>query len=432
MPHTADRPTLSTGTDYDALAARFRPVFARIAEGAAERDRTRTLPVEPIRWLREAGFGSVRVPTDSGGSGASLPQLFRLLTELAAADSNLPQALRGHFAFVEDWLNAAPGEARDVWLARFVAGELAGNAWSEIGEAVIGEAGTKVHRRDGEWVVDGEKFYTTGSLYADWIDVYAQRAEDGLPVIAAVAAKQPGVEIADDWDGFGQRTTASGTARFKGARVDPHGLIPFSQRFRYQTAFYQLFHLATLAGIARAAERDTARLVRERRRVYSHGAAARAADDPQILQVVGEVASWAYAAEAIAVRAAEPAQRAYELHDGTDTPAEHAANVDAELESAQGQVVISELAQRAGSHLFNALGASATREAAALDRHWRNARTVSSHNPVIYKARIVGDRSVNGTEPVFVWKIGIPPEAAATKANGDASPPTETADRRAA
>jgi alkylation response protein AidB-like acyl-CoA dehydrogenase len=142
--------------------------------------------------------------------------------------------------------------------------------------------------------------------------------------------------------------------------------------------------------------------------------------------VVGEVASWAYAAEAIAVRAAEPAQRAYELHDGADTPAEHAANVEAELESAQGQVVVTELAQRAGSHLFNALGASATREAAALDRHWRNARTVSSHNPVIYKARIVGDHSVNGTEPVFVWKIGIPPDAATVAET------SETSDRRAA
>lgn len=65
--------TLSVGTDYEALAARFRPIFARIAEGAVERERSRTLPFEPIQWLKQAGFGAVRVPVEFGGAGASLP-----------------------------------------------------------------------------------------------------------------------------------------------------------------------------------------------------------------------------------------------------------------------------------------------------------------------------------------------------------------------
>ncbi len=85
---------LSTGTDYDALAAAFRPIFTRIACGAAEREQQRILPDEPIRWLKEAGFGTLRIPREKGGWGASLPQLSALLIELAQADSNLPQALR--------------------------------------------------------------------------------------------------------------------------------------------------------------------------------------------------------------------------------------------------------------------------------------------------------------------------------------------------
>ena len=86
---------LSLGTDYEQLAARFRPIFARIAEGAVERERNRVLPFEQIKWLKEAGFGAVRIPVEHGGAGASLPQLVQLLIELAEADSNLPQALRG-------------------------------------------------------------------------------------------------------------------------------------------------------------------------------------------------------------------------------------------------------------------------------------------------------------------------------------------------
>ncbi len=400
---------LATGADYAALAARFRPIFQRIAEGALERENTRTLPHAPIQWLKEAGFGAVRVPVEYGGGGASLPQLFALLIELAEADSNVPQALRGHFAFVEDRLNAAPGAGRDLWFKRFVDGDIVGCAWTEIGAVAIGEVITQVTPNGDQWALNGEKFYSAGSIFADWIDVYAQRSDTGGDVIAATRARQPGVVHSDDWDGFGQRTTGSGTSRFTNAVVETENLIDFATRFKYQTAFYQLVLLASLAGIGRAALKDVAQHVRSRKRIYSHGNAAHVSQDAQIQQVVGEVAALVYAAEASALKAAEPAQRAYLARFGGDEVAEREANVAAEIESATAQVVVSELIQRATSELFNALGASDVRQGKGLDRHWRNARTVSSHNPVIYKARIVGDWVINGTEPPFVWQIGNGP-----------------------
>jgi len=400
---------LSVGTDYENLAARFRPIFQRIAAGAVEREQARSLPHEPIQWLKEAGFGAVRVPVEYGGGGASLPQLFELLIELAEADSNVPQALRGHFAFAEDRLNATPGPGRDLWFKRFVEGDIVGCAWTEIGNVTIGDVITKVSPQGDGWRLNGEKFYSTGSLFSDWIDVYAQRSDTGGDVIAAVRTRQPGIAQSDDWDGFGQRTTGSGTSRFVDAEVDADNIIDFATRFKYQTAFYQLVLLATLAGIGRAALRDVAQQVRTRKRIYSHGNAPRVSDDPQVQQVVGEVAALVYAAEASALKAAQPAQRAYLARFSGNEAQERAANVDAELESAKAQVVVSELIQRATSELFNALGASDIREGKSLDRHWRNARTVSSHNPVIYKARIVGDWAINGTEPPYVWQIGNGP-----------------------
>lgn len=397
---------LSTGVDYHALAERFRPIFQRIAEGAVEREQPRALPYEPIQWLKQAGFGAVRVPVEYGGGGASLPQLFELLIELAEADSNVPQALRGHFAFAEDRLNAAPGAARDLWFKRFVDGDIVGCAWTEIGSVAIGDVVTKVSPDGDKWKLNGEKFYSTGSLFSDWIDVYAQRSDTGGDVIAATRTRQPGVVQSDDWDGFGQRTTGSGTSRFTDAVVEAENVIDFATRFKYQTAFYQLVLLATLAGIGRAALKDVAHQVRSRKRIYSHGNAAHVSQDSQIQQVVGEVAALVYAAEASALKAAVPAQRAYVARFGGDDAVEREANVAAEIESATAQVVVSELIQRATTELFNALGASDVRQGKALDRHWRNARTVSSHNPVIYKARIVGDWVINGTEPPFVWQIG--------------------------
>ena len=397
---------LSYGTDYEQLAARFRPIFARIAEGAVERERTRTLPYEQIVWLKEAGFGAVRVPLEFGGAAASLPQLVQLLIELAEADSALPQALRGHFAFVEDRINAAPGAAREKWFRRFVAGEIVGNAWTEVGAVKIGDVITRVSRDNSQWVVNGTKYYSTGSIFADWIDVYAQRDDNGADVIAAVNTHQPGVKQSDDWDGFGQRTTGSGTSVFENAKVDEENIIDFSTRFKYQTAFYQLVLIAVIAGTGRAALRDISHEVRKRTRVYSHGNAPRVSEDAQVQQVVGQIAARVYAAEAAAIRAAEPSQRAYEARFNDDSDAEQAANVAAEIESAKAQVAVAGLILQATTDLFNALGASGTSENKLLDRHWRNARTAASHNPLIYKERIVGDWEINGKEPPFVWQIG--------------------------
>ncbi|PZQ48385.1 MAG: monooxygenase [Rhodovulum sulfidophilum] len=390
---------------YDTLAARFRPLFARIAEGAVAREKERRLPVEELDWLRDSGFTAVRVPLEHGGGGASLPDLFRLLIDLAEADSNLPQALRAHFAFIEDRLNAPEAEALP-WFARFIAGDTVGSAWTEVGAVKLGAVATRL-RPDGDgFRLDGEKYYSTGTIFADWIDVYTERDDTGAPVIALTATDQPGVTPRDDWNGFGQRTTGSGATVFEGARVEAANVYPFETRFRYQTAYYQLVLNAVLAGSARAAVSEAARLLKARTRAYSHGNGRVAPADPQLLQVIGRAKAAAYAAEAVTIAAAATTEQALFARRAGDAAAEAAANVAAELESAQAQVIAADLAFRATTEIFNALGASAVDRDLALDRHWRNARTAASHNPLVYKERVIGDHAVNGTEPVYVWQIG--------------------------
>jgi len=403
---------LATGTRLTGLKARFAPLFADIAQGAAERDRTGELPYQQIADLAAAGFGAVRVPVSHGGAGATLPELFELFVDLAAADSNIAQALRAHFAFVEDRLIAAPGAGRDKWLARFVDGELVGNSWTEVGTVKVGDVITKVTPDcEGGFKINGTKYYSTGSIFADWLDTYAERTDTGKRVIAAVNRHQPGVELADDWDGFGQRTTGTGTSTFTDAIVAEEDLIDFDTRFKYQTAFYQQVLLAVLAGSAKAAARDFAAELKARKRTFSHAAANVAAEDPQLLQVIGEVSAAAFAAAGTVERVSQALEGAYEtalaLQAGEISAEEdEAANDAAELASAQAQVVLTPLVLNAITHAFDALAASATSVSKNLDRHWRNARTVGNHNPWVFKARLIGDLAVNGTELPRVWAIG--------------------------
>ena len=391
-------------TTLAELRARFSPVLETIAAGALDRERERSLPVEAVRALAEAGFGTLRVPVEAGGLGATFPQLAALLVDLAAADSNLPQIWRGHIAFVEDLLVSPHADFRDRWLERIAGGAVIGNAWSEIGSVERGTFGTKITVEGDRAQVSGKKFYTTGSLFADFSDTLVEAA-DGSQHIAVVPLVQPGVTRSDDWDGFGQKLTGTGTIVYERAELEARDVIPFTDRFGYQTAVYQLVLVAVHAGIAAAVLDDATAAVSARTRTYSHGNADRVREDPQILQILGEISAVAATSAALVEQVAGSIEAAVAATRRGSEEA-HAAAVEAELASGRAQIITSRLVPEAATRLFDTLGASAVREGSALDRHWRNARTVASHNPWVYKAREIGAFEVNGTLPGFQWAIG--------------------------
>ena len=388
----------------DELRERFRPIFDRIAEGAVQREHERRLPFHEVQWLREARFGALRVPVEFGGFGATIRQLFDLLIDLAAAESNLPQALRVHWSFVEDQRLAGDERARH-WLAAAADGTLVGNAITEPGVGAADRYRTTLTRKGGDWALDGIKYYSTGSLYADHILVAADR--DGERVSVLVDARQEGVEQTDDWDGFGQRLTASGTTTFTGVVVPEDRILGpgYGAPGRtYATAYLQLVQLAVLAGIARRAEADAVDWVRARTRTFTHAVADLPRHDPLVQQVIGKLSAAAIGARAAVLAVAD------DLDVLLDAGADDPELLDrAEAAAARAQSVVSGLVLDATAQLFEVGGASITSSEAALDRHWRNARTVAAHNPLIYKQQAVGAHVLNGDPLPYAWSAGRRP-----------------------
>ena len=391
---------------YDELAQHFRPVFAKIQAGTLQREQQRILPYEQLQWLKDSGFTRLRLPKAFGGFDASIPELFALLVELAQADSNLPQALRVHFGFTEDVLISKDPAFKARWLKRIAAGETVGSAWSEGGKESRDQFQTHIYRDpQGQIRLKGQKYYTTGSLYADWIEVGIQDLT-GEPASVLVLRQSEGVQVLDDWNGFGQKLTASGTAIFNDVLIDPSEILVDGTRFKYSAAYYQLVQLAIITGLGRAASYELSHAVGQRNRNYTHANSQFVRNDPQILQVVGQVRGAAYSAGAIVEKVAQSLQRTYLAALQDNAEYEKQQNALAELETAQSQTVITQLILNASTVLFDALGASASDQRHALDRFWRNVRTLSSHNPRVFKDRIVGDFSVNGTLPPYQWRIG--------------------------
>jgi alkylation response protein AidB-like acyl-CoA dehydrogenase len=394
--------TAPTGTTTDArLDELFAPVLARIAEGALQREHDRSLAFDEVAALKEVRFGALRVPVEDGGHGASVRQLFRQLIALAAAESNLPQALRVHWWFVEEQLLEKPGPDRERWLRAVADGRLVGNAISEPGVGAIDRYRTTLTPDGDGYRLNGTKYYSTGSLYSDHIIVAADRDGDRLAVL--VDADAEGITQHDDWDGFGQRLTASGTTEFHDVFVPADRVLGpgYGTPGRtYGTAYLQLVQLAVLAGIAQRATDDVADWVRRRTRSFTHAAADLPKDDPLVQQVIGRLSSAAYASRTIVLDIADQLDHILSGHDDDDL----LDRVEFDVARAQAAVIPTVL--DATTQLFEVGGASITSESLRFDRHWRNARTISTHNPLIYKLQTVGDHVLNGSELPYAWSAG--------------------------
>jgi len=401
----------------DALRAEFAPIFKQIAAHTRTHEVERSHPFEEIGWLKEARFGAVRLTESDGGRGASIEQLFLLLVDLGAADSNFPQIWRNHIAFVE---GNRVGAASQRWREELAAGKFFGGAWSETGGDSLLDLKTTLTPTEDGYRLNGKKYYSTGSLFSDWVSVLAQSGPETVSV-AIVPSDAPGVKLVDDWTGIGQRLSASGTSEFTDVAIQAANVVPFTGRVPYLQAVLQLVHLANLAGIARAAHNDVIAQLRTRKRPHLSSLSKVPLEDPQHHEVVGRVGALAASAQASglwAARQLDLAADAYYANAATEEVL--SLSQRATVAVFEAQITVTEAVLEASTILYDALGSSALQESTLLDRHWRNARTLTSHNPRVAKVRILGDYYLNGTDPVaaILGREQAPHGAAsATKAN---------------
>ncbi|OLP52900.1 SfnB family sulfur acquisition oxidoreductase [Rhizobium rhizosphaerae] len=371
-----------------------RQLAKTFAEGAAKRDRERILPHAELDALSASGLLALSVPKAYGGLGASNATLAEVIAILAEADGSIGQIPQNHFYILEALRHDGSEEQKRFYFERALAGDRFGNALSEIGTKTVGQYNTRI-TADGEgFRINGRKAYSTGVLFADWIVVFAKDENDQL-TMSFLPRGTEGVEIIDDWDGFGQRTTGSGTTILTNVPVPAGAIVRHHKGFERPGtigAVGQILHAGIDLGIARAAFNETVTFVRTRSRPWTNAGVERASDDPLTVSRVGQLAIRLEAATAVV----EVAGRKIDLAQAD--PAE-ANTVAASLSVAAAKALTTEIAIEATNALFELAGTSATREGLNLDRHWRNARTHTVHDPVRWKYHVVGNFHLNDTAP---------------------------------
>jgi alkylation response protein AidB-like acyl-CoA dehydrogenase len=377
--------------------------FARqIAVGVRRREKARNLSEDDQSLLAHSGLLGINVPREHGGAGVSVTTLIEVVRLIASIDPSVAHTLQSHYSNIDRFARLGTPYLRHFFFARVLDGQRLGNASSERGGPTAGVNSTALSAaEDGTWRLNGNKFYATGALTADWIAV---RAVDphGLVATAFVERLSPGIGTANNWNSMGQRGTASGSVSFDAVVVGAEFVQVFagnSPEAQLNRAITFLIHGAIQAGIAVNALHDGAAFVTQRARphpeIVAEGGAVRVAEDPYVLIRFGQLATRVHAAEALVLRASRMIDQACDA-DGTVDPQRVGESLVA---MGEAKAFAADVALEVSNDIFGMAGSSAADESLNLNRHWRNARTHSLHDSVTWKYQQSGRYLLHGQFP---------------------------------
>jgi SfnB family sulfur acquisition oxidoreductase len=371
-----------------------RALAAVFAQNAAARDATRALPHDEVAAFYRAGLGAVIIPRGYGGAGVSAVTIAEIFTTISAADPSLGQIPQNHTAFLELLRYSTDEAQKRKFFTLALQGASFGNALAERHGKTTKDISTKLSRQGGDYVLNGQKFYATGALFSAYVPIGAVD-DEGRVYRVVVPRAAPGLTITDDWNGMGQRTTASGTVTLENVTVPADHVIHVHQ-FAALPSLYgpmsQIIQAAIDLGIARAAIEETIAFVKTRARPWMDSGKDTAAQDPFIISQIGRLEISLHAAEAML-------ERAGETIDASRAALDAAAQSRSSIAVAEAKVLTTEIAIEATNKLFELGGTRSAMADLNLDRHWRNARTHTLHDPVRWKFYAVGNYHLNDAPP---------------------------------
>ena len=394
MSHTLSKNIHVIQNDQDAINAAYH-VADFALEGRDQRDQNRQLPFAEIELFSKKGLGGIRIPQAFGGafvSNKTLAQVFRIINK---ADSSVGQIPQNQIALLNMIDILGSEQQKQFIFNEILNGKRLANGGPERNTKDTKTLSTTLSIENGHYYVDGEKFYSTGSSFAHWLAIKAIHPE-GYVVLTIVDATALGVEVIDNWNGFGQRTTSSGTVKLQRVEVDP--LLIFDERklvedVNYRGAFSQLMQVAIDVGIAEAAFEDTLSAVKKARPIVD-AQVEKASFEHYTLQEVGKSAVLLDAAILLLDEAAEYLD---ELDQLSVVSAEQAAK--ASILVAEAKVYANDVALQISEKLLELGGSRSSLSQHNLDQHWRNARVHTLHDPIRWKLHALGNYYLNNTFP---------------------------------
>lgn len=382
-------------SDTSAVRAISEELAARFGQTAAERDRAGGTPKAERDALRASGLLRLSIPAVYGGLGANWLTTLDVVRTLARADGSLAHLFGFHHLLLATVRLFGAAEQWEPWFQQTAAHDwFWGNALNPLDERTISSP------CNGWLEFSGQKSFCSGALDSEMLIASARDVDTNALLVAAVPTHRSGISISEDWNNIGQRQTDSGTVTFERVRVEHHEVLsdpgPLSTPFAcLRPLIAQLVLANVYLGISEGAFNDARHYTLHEARPWPSSRAERTDDDPYILGQYGEFWAGLEAVRVLADRAAARLDDAWAL--GAALSDEERGEVAIAVASAKVSAIRTGL--DVCTRMFDVAGARATHGALGLDRHWRNLRTHSLHDPLAYKLRELGEWALKRTYP---------------------------------
>lgn len=379
-------------SDEEALEI-ARNLAEQFKINAVQRDAERILPFEEIEAYSQSGLWAITVPKEYGGAEVSSYTVAQVIALMSGVDGSIGQIPQNHFYGLEILRNNGTEEQKQKLYAEVLKGARFGNALAEFKTKTAAQRQTAIRKTEQGYVINGEKFYCTGSLFAHRIPTLVVD-ENEQQFLAFVPRDSAGLTLIDDWSGFGQRTTGSGTVKFDNVPVLEEDVVHFDTAYSRPTIsgpFAQLLHASIETGIARAAFEETLDRVRQARPWIDSGV-DQATDDPLTKFELGRVVADVRASEVLLKQAA------YAV-DAAKANLTETSVAKASLDVAKARAHSTETALKASSKLIELAGSRGSQREDGLDRFWRNARVHTLHDASRWKYYFIANYLLNGVLP---------------------------------
>lgn len=381
-------------SDNDAINVAYHVADLALEE-RNQRDQQRILPTEVIQQLAQKGLTTVRIPHEYGGAHVSHLTLTRIFRILSKADANVGQIPQNQFAILQIIELIGSKEQKQFVYQEILNGKFLANGGPEKNAPNVKTLSTQLTITDDGHFISGKKFYSTGSSFADWLAIKALHPK-GHVVLVLVERQAQGIEVINDWNGFGQRTTSSGTVILNHVKIDPFLIFDeriLTEQLNFRGAYSQIMQAAIDVGIAEGAYQDLVSTVKKARPIVDANV-EHASQEPYLLQEVGRLDVTLQASILLLNEAAEV----------LDTLEQQAHLTEADLAKAsiavaEAKIYAHHAALNVSEKLIELGGSRSSLAKYNLDQHWRNARVHTLHDPVRWKYYALGNYYLNQKFP---------------------------------
>lgn len=379
-------------SDEEALSI-AKTLSHKFKQNATQRDQHRQLPFQEIDEFSQSGLWAITVPKQYGGAEVSSWTVAQVIALFSGADGSIGQIPQNHYYALELLRNTGTEKQKQRLYKEVLNGARFGNALAEFKAKNSAQKNSAIKPHGDGYIIQGEKFYCTGSLFAHRIPTLV-KDQHGKEFFAFIPRDSKGLSIIDDWSGFGQRLTGSGTVKLDQVYVDAEDIIPFCDAFKRPTLvgpYAQLLHSSIEVGIARAAFEDSLKYVRQSR-PWIDAHVEHATEDPLTLYELGHVAVDVKASELLLKHAATSID-----FIKAKTNKENIA--EASIRVARVRAHSTETALKAASKLIELAGSRGSQHKDGLDLYWRNARVHTLHDAARWKYYFIGNYVLNQVLP---------------------------------